>query len=104
VFARRGSGDLLDCFHLLVDLLLLLPSSSTYTIRPFVFVMASLIARGDRISLAVPVLANIYRCLRGLTSSCSPSQCQELIPWHLISGWLHMHWSGSYDPDMAVTL
>jgi Plant mobile domain len=82
----------------------LLPSSPAYTIRPSVFVMASLIARGDRISLAVPVLANIYRCLRGLTSSRSPSQCQELIPWHLISGWLHLHWSGSYDPSMAVTL
>jgi hypothetical protein len=81
-----------------------LPSSPAYTIRPSVFVMASLIARGDRISLAVPVLANIYRCLRGLTSSRSPSQCQELIPWHLISRWLHLHWSGSYDPSMAVAL
>jgi Plant mobile domain len=82
----------------------LLPSSPAYTIRPSVFVMASQIARGDRISLAVSVLANIYRCLRGLTSSRSPSQCQELIPWHLISGWLHMHWSGSYDPSMAIAL
>jgi hypothetical protein len=53
----------------------LLSSSPVYTIRPSVFVMASLIARGDMISLAVPVLANIYRCLRGSTSSRSPSQC-----------------------------
>jgi hypothetical protein len=82
----------------------LLPSSPAYTIRPSIFIMASLIVRGDKISLVVPVLANIYRCLRGLTSSRSPSQCQELIPWHLISGWLHMHWSGSYDLGMAIAL
>jgi hypothetical protein len=66
--------------------------------------MASLITRGDRISLAVLVLANIYRGLRGLVSSRSPSRCRELISWHLVSGWLHMHWLGSYDPSMAVPL
>jgi Plant mobile domain len=82
----------------------LLPSSPAYTIRPSVFVMASLIARGNRTSLAVPVLANIYRGIRGLVSSRSPSRCRELIPWHLVSGWLHMHWSGSYDPGMAASL
>jgi hypothetical protein len=48
----------------------LLPSSTAYTIRPSVFVKASMIVRGDRISLVVPVLANIYRGLRGLVSSC----------------------------------
>jgi hypothetical protein len=58
----------------------LLPSSPAYTIRPSVFVMASLIARGNRTFLAVPVLANIYRGLRGLVSSHSPSRCRELIP------------------------
>jgi Plant mobile domain len=58
----------------------LLPSSLAYTIRPSVFVVASLIARRDQISLAVPVLANIYRGLCGLVSSRSPSRCRELIP------------------------
>jgi hypothetical protein len=82
----------------------LLPSSPAYTIRPSVFVMTSLIARGNMTSLAVPVLANIYRGLRGLVSSRSPSRCREMIPWHLVSGWLHMHWSGSYDPGMAASL
>jgi hypothetical protein len=82
----------------------MLPNSPVYTIWPSMFVMASLIAHGDRISLVVPVLANIYRALHVLTSSRSPSHCQELIIWHLISGWLHMHWSGSYDPRMAITL
>jgi Plant mobile domain len=79
----------------------ILPSSSAYHLRPSVFVMASMIARGERVSLAVPVLANIYRGLRGLTSSRRPSHCRELIPWHLVSGWLHMHWSGLYHPLMA---
>jgi Plant mobile domain len=82
----------------------LLPSSPAYTIRPSVFVMASRIARGEMVSLAVPVLANIYRGLRGLTSSRVPSECRELIPWHLVSGWLHMHWSDLYDPGMASPL
>jgi Plant mobile domain len=82
----------------------LLPSSSARIIRPSVFVMASMIARGERVSLAVPVLANIYRGLRGLTSSRSPSDCRELVPWHLISGWLHMHWSGIYSPTLDLSL
>jgi hypothetical protein len=66
--------------------------------------MASLIAREDRISLVVPVLANIYRGLRDLVSFCSPSRCRELISWYLVSSWLHMHWSGSYDPGIVVPL
>jgi hypothetical protein len=66
--------------------------------------MASLIARDNKTSLVVPVLANIYRGLRGLVSSRSPSRCRELISWHLVSGWLHMHWSGSYDPGMTAPL
>jgi Plant mobile domain len=69
----------------------LLPSSGARTIRPSVFVMASQIARGERVSLAIPILANIYMSLRGLTSSRDPSCCMELVPWHFISGWLHMH-------------
>jgi Plant mobile domain len=82
----------------------ILPSSTASIIRPSVFVMASMIARGERVSLAVPVLANIYRSLRGLTSSRRPSHCRELIPWHLISGWLHMHWSGLYRPTLDLSL
>jgi Plant mobile domain len=82
----------------------LLPSSPICTVRPSVFVMANRIARGERVSLAVPVLANIYRGLRGLTSSHSPSLCRELVPWHFISGWLHMHWSGLYTPHLDSDL
>jgi Plant mobile domain len=74
------------------------------TIRPSVFVMTSRIARGDRVSLVVPVLANIYRSLRGLTSSRDPSRCRELVPWHFISGWLHMYWSGVYHPSLSSDL
>jgi Plant mobile domain len=82
----------------------LLPSSGARTIRPSVFVMASQIARGERVSLAVPVLANIYRILRGLTSSRDPSRFRELVPWHFISGWLHMHWSSMYHPSLSSDL
>jgi hypothetical protein len=82
----------------------LLPSSGARTIRPSVFVMASRIAWGERVSLVVPVLANIYRSLRGLTSSRDPSRCRELVPWHFISGWLHMYWSGVYHPSISSDL
>jgi hypothetical protein len=82
----------------------LLPSSGAHTIRPSVFVMASRISYGERVSLAMPVLANIYRGLRDLTSSHDPSRCRELVSWHFISGWLHMHWSGVYHPSLSSNL
>jgi hypothetical protein len=46
--------------------------------------------------LVVPLLANIYRGLRGLASSHDPPGCGELIPYHFICGWLHMHFMGLY--------
>jgi hypothetical protein len=52
----------------------------------------------------VPILANIYRILWGLTSSRNPSHCRELVPWHFISGWLHIHWSGVYHPSLSSDL
>jgi Plant mobile domain len=82
----------------------LLPSSGDRTIRLSVFVMASQIARGERVSLAVPILANIYRSLWGLTSSRGPSHFRELVPWHFISGWLQMHWSSVYHPSLSSDL
>jgi len=87
----------------------LLPTAPIYTIRPSAFVMASRMARGQRVSLVVPVLANIYRGLRGLVSSRDPSSCRELIPYHFIAGWIHMHFLGLYRPaalpeSMRLTL
>jgi Plant mobile domain len=76
----------------------LIPSTPAFTIRRSVFVMASRIAKGHRVSLAVPVLANIYRSLRGLVTSRDPSGCREMIPHHFICGWLHMHFAGLYQP------
>jgi Plant mobile domain len=80
----------------------LIPSTPAFVIRPSVFVMASRIARGQRVSLAVPVLANIYRSLRGLVTSRDPSRCREWIPQHFICGWLHMHFTGLY-PSAALS-
>jgi hypothetical protein len=82
----------------------LLPSSGARTIRPSIFVMMSRIARSERVSLVVPVLANIYRSLQGLTSSRDPSHCRELVPWHFVSGWLHMHWFGVYHLSLSSYL
>jgi Plant mobile domain len=78
----------------------LIPSTPACTIRPSVFVMASRIARGQRVALAIPVLANIFRSLRGMVSSQDPSRCREWVPYHFICGWLHMHFSGLYQPSI----
>jgi len=76
----------------------ILPSIPSDVIRPSIFVMANAIARGHRVSLAIPTLANIYRGLRDMTSSQDPSCFTEGIPFHIISGWMHMHWADLYTP------
>jgi hypothetical protein len=69
-------------------------------IRPDTFVMASMLARGQTLSLAIPALANIFRCLRILSTSSDPSYCDEVIPFHFLGGWAHSYWPGLYAPVM----
>jgi hypothetical protein len=66
-----------------------IPSQPLGMIRPDTFVMASMLARGQTLSLAIPALANIFRCLRILSTSSDPSYCDEVIPFHFLGGWAH---------------
>ena len=66
--------------------------------------MANRLAKGEKISLAVPVLANLFKCLRVLTSCRDPSYCGESIPFHFLSAWFHYHWSGLYTPVMEMEM
>lgn len=59
--------------------------------------------RGKKISLAVPLLANIYRTLRDLASAKDPSFSGDCIPFHFIHGWLNMHWPNLYTTQMSTT-
>ena len=73
-----------------------LPFDPIHVIRPTVFVMASRLAMGTRLSLAVPVLANIYSSLRELTTSTDPCFSEESIPVHFLMGWFQMHMESLY--------
>ncbi|KAF7151700.1 hypothetical protein RHSIM_Rhsim02G0146600 [Rhododendron simsii] len=65
-----------------------LPNGKVNQIRPTVFKVASIMARGSTFSLAVPVLASVYHGLRQISSSPTPSQCHVILPMHYIYGWL----------------
>ncbi|KAL3846338.1 hypothetical protein ACJIZ3_003741 [Penstemon smallii] len=66
----------------------LLPSRNINHIRPVVFKVASMIASGEKISLAIPVLASIYRGLKQLTSSTDLKECTAVFPIHYVYGWI----------------
>uniref|UniRef100_M1C3Z4 Aminotransferase-like plant mobile domain-containing protein n=1 Tax=Solanum tuberosum TaxID=4113 RepID=M1C3Z4_SOLTU len=57
-------------------------------IHASVFKVASLMAHGEIFSLAVPVLANIYRGLRDISTSSNLGACNTLLPFHYVYGWI----------------
>ncbi|KAH7850255.1 hypothetical protein Vadar_029883 [Vaccinium darrowii] len=67
---------------------LVLPNEEVNQIRPTVFKVASMMARGCTFSLAVPILASIYRSLKQISSSPTPNQCNAVLPMHYICCWL----------------
>ncbi|KAH7849160.1 hypothetical protein Vadar_013902 [Vaccinium darrowii] len=76
-----------------------LPNKEVGQIRPGVFKVASMMARGERFSLAVPVLASIYHGLREITSSPSPSKCGATFPIHYLYGWLGQYYDSYFLPS-----
>ncbi|KAF7143338.1 hypothetical protein RHSIM_Rhsim05G0112600 [Rhododendron simsii] len=57
-------------------------------IRPGVFKVAAMMARGTRFCLAVPVLASIYRGLNDIAKSSTPGKCDAVFPVHYVYAWL----------------
>ena len=61
--------------------------------------MASNNALGCKYSLAVPVLASIYRGLGGIFSAGKPSNSMSFFPAHYLYGWLACYFSTHYVLD-----
>ncbi|KAL2935520.1 Major viral transcription factor ICP4-like protein [Bienertia sinuspersici] len=57
-------------------------------ISPSVFKAASLLANEQRVSLAIPVLASIYRGLNDLSNSSTLGKQREHFPAHCVCAWI----------------
>uniref|UniRef100_M1E0D8 Aminotransferase-like plant mobile domain-containing protein n=1 Tax=Solanum tuberosum TaxID=4113 RepID=M1E0D8_SOLTU len=57
-------------------------------VRASVFKVGSLMAHGKKFSLAVPVLASIYRGLKEISTSLNSSVAIIIFPIHYVYGWL----------------
>ncbi|KAH0709108.1 hypothetical protein KY284_010535 [Solanum tuberosum] len=65
-----------------------LPNKNVNHVRASVFKVASLMAHGKKFSLAVPVLASIYRGLKEISTSSNLSVANIIFPIHYVYGWL----------------
>ncbi|KAH0688041.1 hypothetical protein KY284_018594 [Solanum tuberosum] len=65
-----------------------LPNKKVNHVRASVFKVASLMAHGKKFSLAVPVLASIYRGLKEISTSSNLSVANIIFPIHYVYGWL----------------
>ncbi|KAL0340263.1 UNVERIFIED_CONTAM: hypothetical protein Sradi_4543100 [Sesamum radiatum] len=63
-----------------------LPGKDVNYIRPSTFKMASLMANGRRVSLAIPVLATIYESLNTVATSPKPVGTSHSFPIHFVYG------------------
>ncbi|KAL2943450.1 Tropomyosin [Bienertia sinuspersici] len=80
-----------------------LPENDERLIRPSTFEMATLMARGQTFSLAIPVLASIYRELNVISRSSKPAYSGASFPTHYVYGWLAHYFNTNYvvDPPPA---
>ncbi|KAH0681582.1 hypothetical protein KY284_022667 [Solanum tuberosum] len=65
-------------------------------IRPETFKIAILMASGKRVSLAVPVLANIYHGLNKISNSSQLDHIRVCFPIHYVYGWLAYYFKTHY--------
>ncbi|KAL0427941.1 UNVERIFIED_CONTAM: hypothetical protein Slati_2968900 [Sesamum latifolium] len=85
-----------------------LPGKDVNSIRPSTFKMASMMANGRRVSLAIPVLASIYEGLNIIASSSRPARTSSSFPVHFVYAWLASYfktyypiWQGLRGPKMT---
>ena len=74
-----------------------LPDGGPNLIRPSVFKNASVMTRGKRYCLAVPILANIYRGLNEIVSSKTPSKCDATFPTHYLNAWFAKYFNTHFE-------
>ncbi|KAL0395045.1 UNVERIFIED_CONTAM: hypothetical protein Slati_4470700 [Sesamum latifolium] len=74
----------------------LLPDKDVNSIRPSTFKMASMMASGRRVSLAIPVLASIYEGLNIIATSSRPTRTSHSFPVHFVYAWLASYFKTHY--------
>jgi hypothetical protein len=76
------------------------PSKPAGLIRPDTFVMANMMTRGQTVSLPIPALANLFKCMRLVSTFFDPSFCDDVFPFHFLFGWANSHWPSLYSPTI----
>ncbi|KAL0361618.1 UNVERIFIED_CONTAM: hypothetical protein Sradi_3846300 [Sesamum radiatum] len=86
-----------------------LPGKDVNSIRPSTFKMASMMANGRRVSLAIPVLASIYEGLNTIATSSKPARTSPSFSVHFVYAWLAFYfkthypiWQGLCGPKMTT--
>ncbi|KAL0406004.1 UNVERIFIED_CONTAM: hypothetical protein Slati_3914300 [Sesamum latifolium] len=85
-----------------------LPGKDVNSIRPSTFKMASMMANGRRVSLAILILTSIYKGLNIIASSSRPARTIPSFPVHFVYAWLASYfkthypiWQGLRGPKMT---
>ncbi|CAL2229820.1 unnamed protein product [Prunus armeniaca] len=75
-------------------------------IRPGVFKVARRISHGVSFSLAVPVLASIYKRQNDISSADDLGNCTTVLPLHYVYGWLgkyfDTHFTSSFTKSIPI--
>ncbi|CAL8088692.1 unnamed protein product [Prunus armeniaca] len=75
-------------------------------IRPGVFKVARRISHGVSFSLAVPVLASIYKGQNDISSADDLGNCTTVLPLHYVYGWLgkyfDTHFTSSFTKSIPI--
>ncbi|KAL0411541.1 UNVERIFIED_CONTAM: hypothetical protein Slati_3743800 [Sesamum latifolium] len=86
----------------------ILPGKDVNSIRPSTFKIASMMASGRRVSLAIFVLANIYEGLNTSATSPRSARTSPSFPVHFVYAWLASYfkthypvWQGLHGPKMT---
>nr|GLL33644.1 uncharacterized protein LOC105951073 [Ipomoea trifida] len=75
------------------------PIKATRLIRYSTFKMASLMAAGQTLNLAIPVLASIYNGLNAIFNSAKPGQADSRFHIHYVYGWLSLYYDTHFTND-----
>ncbi|KAL0911749.1 hypothetical protein M5K25_019910 [Dendrobium thyrsiflorum] len=66
------------------------------SLRSSVLLAASQLSEGQRLALAPPVLARVYRVLRTISETSSLEVRDSVLPWQYLYGWVHLHVRGAF--------
>ncbi|KAL0451207.1 UNVERIFIED_CONTAM: hypothetical protein Slati_1098800 [Sesamum latifolium] len=85
-----------------------LPSKDVNSIRTSTFKMASMMASGRRVSLAISISVSIYEDLNTIATSSRPARTSPSFPVHFVYAWLASYfkthysiWQGLRGPKMT---